>query len=248
MLTYALNLSDHHFGEETDRYNIAIAKRRVASVTDMLPRKAPEKFIINFIGDIFDGEGIFPTQNIGLKHCGIEQLEVGCDSYIKLIKSIRKKYPKTPITIRSCRGNHGRMSQTAAEISNWDNLLIRDLHSRFANNGMVKVVKNYGISFTQKIGNFRAYCIHKAERHASTNAQIGKILRRSKKFKADLIIAGHWHSPASYRVDGKLIYIINGSLVGWNEYSEQIGLFDPPAQSLIIADGNDIKNTWLRWE
>ena len=56
------------------------------------------------------------------------------------------------------------------------------------------------------------------------------IAQWNKAKKADLDVMGHWHTRETSRD-----YVINGSLIGYNEYAEKIKAdFEPPQQSFFL--------------
>jgi hypothetical protein len=247
-------LSDLHVGKVTDDYNHDVALERLRSIPEQLSAKGMEadgvfvdRLRILLLGDLIEGEDIFPYQNATNQLSALEQSEFCIIGLTTLARKLLSQYPKARISVHSVRGNHGRLSKRAHPESNWDNIIARDLREKLSKDGIEVEYLAEKISMIVKIDGKKYACLHKAERHAATNALTARVLRRLRYYKADVLLGAHWHCGHRYRMDGEVIYIVNGSLCGPDEYSEQLGLFDPPRQLFFISQDGEVKHDWLKW-
>jgi predicted phosphodiesterase len=247
--TICLLLSDLHFGKRTEDYDAAAASKRVEEIPAMLqPDKPPSSVFVWCVGDLAEGEGIWPSQTAENEIGALDQVRECAASLWAMLKGLHKRWPRARIRARFVRGNHGSIAKHAHPDSNLD-LMIGDAVAASAR-GLpwceVKVAR--GLSHVEEIGGVRIAALHRAEKHGATNAMLGRVLRRLRHYRADLLVAGHWHTASSWTIDGRLVYVTNGSLCGPDYYSEQLGVFDPPAQGYwTISDGRVGEIRWLRW-
>jgi len=121
-----LQVSDTHFGKLTQTYNIDVAQARFEKLVDKtlsivaLHRNAyPIKHLhIFFLGDIVEGEGIFPTQGAHLDAHAVKQALVPSQTVAGQLSRLACNFQT--VTAHCVNGNHGRTSRFAAECANWD--------------------------------------------------------------------------------------------------------------------------------
>jgi len=149
------------------------------------------------------------------------------------------------IVIDFIPGNHGRMTKriwtnpigTSLEVVAFHNIadifeneprvkinIARQarVHRDFYENYRVRLMHGYQLKFGGGIGGL-TIPLRKA------------IARWDKAIPADLTIMGHWHQ----RFDGG-DFLINGSLIGYNEYAQENGFSpEPPQQQFFLIDARN---------
>lgn len=245
-------LSDLHFGKRTATYSTLVGERRIAELPDKLAAAhnvSPSVVWILLAGDLVDGECIYDYHSTQVDAVGIEQVERCATSIAGLVISVGKAWPRATVRVRGVRGNHGRLNKAAAPETNLDSFVLSAIGERLRKRSRTEVVVDSSLVADVDTAGGRVLLIHKAERNAAGNATRFRVLRRLRAHRADLLVAGHWHSPEVYSVDGRPLYVANGSLCGPDEYSEQLGLYDPPAQCSWTSSAIDgfANFSWSRW-
>ena len=121
-------LSDLHFGKHTKWFNMEEANRRLLTIPDELKDKTDklndlDEVVVILAGDLVEGEDIYPTQNNHIECSAIEQVKGCAESTWKMILKLRGYFPDAILRIETVPGNHGRVSKTANEKTNWDNVV-----------------------------------------------------------------------------------------------------------------------------
>jgi len=263
-----LVLSDLHFGKgqegngRLEAYDLEIADERVRGIpTQLRGHDAPASLTVLLVGDLADGSGIYPYQDTMTDDANpLRQVAVCIGALWHMLCGLAEMWPDTKIFVRSVRGNHGRLHPSSHPQANWDNQIVFRLAELAMSQPQIDVVPHYGLSYVTPVGSIRIAMIHKAEKHATSGPMIKRVKRRLRHYKADILISAHWHTGQAfapdetaqyYCNDGPLLYVLNGSLCGPDEYSEQMGLFDGPRQALITVPqlgpvGYDAVE-WLEW-
>jgi predicted phosphodiesterase len=181
-----------------------------------------------------------------------------------LIKTIKKRWRGAAVRVYVVRGNHGRI-MCASSQSSLDAMVGDALTPSHD-------VVDGGLATVATVAGARIALIHRAEKAIQTDPTVvcverpgerglrglalrgtptllKKIRARMRHYSADALVAGHWHCPAVWRdLDGRVMYVQNGSLCGGDEYSEQLGLYDEAAQAIIeIRDGAICDVGWVKW-
>ena len=250
--TLCLLLSDLHFGKRTDGgFDSSTATARILEIPGRIEwtNKAPPATVwVLLVGDLAEGEGIWPAQGAENEIGARDQVNECVSALRGMVGGLHRRWPRARVRMRFVRGNHGAIAKCAHPDSNLDLLIGDALCEQAHGKPWLEVGVSRGLSHVEEIGGVRVAMIHRAEKHSATNAMLGRLLRRLRYYRADLLLAGHWHTAASWTIDGRTIYIQNGSLCGPDYYSEQLGVFDPPAQATwIISDGRVGEIRWLRW-
>lgn len=247
MSAIVICLSDLHFGKRSERFDLRTAHRRMRQLVGKINAKTPSEVCLLLLGDLAEGEGIFPSQN-ATNEVSSRQQVIACTAAIHSVaRDVHERWPRAVVRIVSIPGNHGRIDKRAHPDSNRDLEVADKLADQLSAEPWCTVRPSRGITSTVSIGGKRIVAIHRAEKSAVTAAGIGRVLRRLAHYEADLLVAGHWHQPAAYEIDGALRYVINGSLCGWDGYSEQLGCFDEPAQAILSVGAGVISVSWVRW-
>lgn len=117
--------SDTHFGKHTKWFDLATAKKRMTEIPSLLRAKPfPEidEVVILLVGDMIEGEDIYPTQNSHIECSALEQVQVCSEAIWQMVLGFRELF-KCAVRVETVPGNHGRVSKTANEKTNWDNVI-----------------------------------------------------------------------------------------------------------------------------
>lgn len=257
--------SDMHFEEPVEankvhglnEYNLEIARTRCAhffrntlKLTDMMARETGittlwmgwlGDFITNYIHDELKQTNLLAPG--AAAHFAIGLLTSGLEF---LLKESKYKFE-----IDCVPGNHGRMTQkmqiaNATETS-IETLMYHVIADRYADNPRVHFrVADSKMLYRKFFENFTMRICHGDD--VKFGGGIGgitipirkKIAAWDKGIKADLTVMGHFHQ----RIDGG-DFIVNGSLIGFNEFAQAIGASPEEAQQaffLINARNGGVKS------
>jgi len=234
-----LQLSDLHIGQQNKFFNLEIAKQRIAELPMRL-YEATRPILINeviimFIGDIVEGEDIYPTQAHHILCPVIEQVEIGTAILWDLILATQDLF-KVPVRVICVSGNHGRASPTVSEKTNWDNVLYHCLKI------LISERKDKNIGIECDYSEFKTFRVkdkiglmnHQGVKHAGTPAMREKIAGWVFNKKCDFIASGHWHE---WKVGSwqSATFIANGSLCGPNDLSERMAQETPARQGYFLV-------------
>jgi hypothetical protein len=89
------------------------------------------KLVLNFLGDIVEGETIYPGQAHYIDQCVVDQLFFGLGHIISMIQSLAAEFPQ--IEIYGVWGNHGRLGKKGVNHarSNFDYIFYKCIEQAF---------------------------------------------------------------------------------------------------------------------
>ena len=89
----------------------------------------PEISTLNilFLGDIVDGENVYPSQAISAECDALQQIDYGVNRFTLLLE----RFDYSKINVFCVRGNHGRTSKFNSEKTNYDMMLYKQLANGF---------------------------------------------------------------------------------------------------------------------
>lgn len=248
--------SDWHIEEQVksevtngmNEYNMEIAERSVAqfftnACTLVNQAKRDSKvhtLVLAILGDIINGV----LRNEDLQSNQQTSIEALATARTLLYRGMKQLADETNCNVRAicCVGNHGRLTDKVYPSNQVRNsleyLLYKTLERDFRDHDKINVVVSEAGYYIQDI-----YDVRVRFHHGHTfkfNGGIGglsvPILRKISQLnlieKADLDVCGHFHSMQIFNN-----CILNGSLVGANGYSIQLGIpFEPPRQAFFLID------------
>lgn len=236
-------LSDWHVEERVDKdkvhglneYNPAIAKQRahqafrsILRLTNIYAEPSHiDTIYLALIGDLITNyihEELAETNYMGPALAASLALQLCVDGITFLLNNSEYK-----LIIDCVPGNHGRMTQkrriaNATETS-LETFLYQNLANHFSYEPRVEIrVANSKMLYRQFFGKFTMRLIHGDD--ISYGGGIGgitipirkKLAAWDKGVRADLTVMGHFHQL----INGG-DFIVNGSLIGYNEYAQAIG-------------------------
>ena len=252
-------LSDNHFGKQTPIFNLEVAKQRIIELPSIIAAKhlpPLDEIVVVLAGDMVEGEDIFPTQANELECPVIDQVQAATEAYWLMLRGFTEYFPECQIRVETCPGNHGRMSKTAHEKSNWDNVIYRQLgllvglaHEQrlnFANN--LGVIVNCSPFKRFRVKDKWGLAYHHGVKHTGTAAMLSKLSGWDQSMPFDFFMHGHWHKWEIGTMFGKPI-IKNGSLCGTDDFTLKIGAYDPSRQGfIVVTPGEEISNFhFVQW-
>lgn len=236
--TLCVLISDVHVGKFNEHFNLQIAKERILSVPNLILSqedvKNVDEVLIMLAGDIIEGEDIFPTQAHHIECSVISQIEAAVESLWNMILHFRKKY-KCKIRVETVPGNHGRMSKTAHERTNWDNVVYHVLRilSTTHNDSEIIINANFDTFHTFQVKDKVGLLYHHGVKHTGTPAMREKIAGWSNRKKFDYLAHGHWHEWHVGNWLGKII-VCNGCMCGPDDLAELLAKEDTARQAYFF--------------
>ena len=190
---------------------------------------------IALAGDIIDGSGIFPGQELTQDlTCYVPQLCLAVAGIWDIIREIRTRF-NLVVRVKGVRGNHGRQYKFCVANNNFDNLVFHLLHM------MAVTYDPHGVSVEYSAGppylNFAVKGInlhmrHEAPPQTETAAARAKFLGWKQIHDYLIMLFGHRHHPGGGTVlDADIC--MNGSLVSLDDLAESMGVCSRPSQKLI---------------
>lgn len=248
--------SDWHIEEQVklaitngmNEYNLDIAEKSVnqfftnaCELVNQAKRDSKvSTVVLAILGDIING--VLREEDLQTnQQTSIEALATAREL---IYKGIQQLVSRTKCKVRAicCVGNHGRLTDKVFPSNqvhqSLEYLLYKTLERDFMHDGKVDIVVAEAGYYIQDIYGVRVRFHH--GHMFKFNGGIGglsvPVLRKISQLnlieKADLDVCGHFHSMQIFPN-----CILNGSLVGANGYSIQLGIpFEPPRQVFFLID------------
>lgn len=233
-----INVSDSHIGTNITLsdmsgigdYNFDIFleemdvfKGKVKTFIDIYRSSANiNKIVINFLGDVVEGEGIFPTQHNYVDKVVIDQVLLGVMHFTEFILWCNTIAPN--VEVFAIPGNHGRVSKVAHHRVNWDYIaytMMQIILARYPNIDMY--VSNCPCMIV-KHGKHNIYLEHGGNIKGWMSLPFYGITRQmayvSHMYGIDVsyYMLAHHHQAASVPFSRSRT-LVNGSWVGGSPYS-----------------------------
>ena len=245
-------LSDIHIGKANKGFSLEVAHDRILSVPDKIIEINPladiDEVVVVLAGDLVEGEDIFSTQAHHTSCSTIEQVEVAIDSLWTMIKKFRKL--GFPVRVETVPGNHGRMSKTANEKTNWDNVIAYVLQTvaMVENDPEIAINCNYGTFQTFKVKDRIGLAYHHGVKHTGTPAMREKIAGWSARKNFDFMVHGHWHEWHVGNWLGRVV-ISNGCMCGADDLAEKMAKEDTARQGFFfVTPGQPVHGfSYVEW-
>jgi hypothetical protein len=199
-----------------------------------------KKLVVNFLGDIVDGEGIFLGQALQNDRNVGDQVAEAAHRFASMFYNWAKVFPE--VEVYCVPGNHGRIGRKGelAWRSNFDSMSYRFVQQILRGQKNVKViisqspnliVKHGGTNWLLHHGDFvkggaGSYIAY--ERKVQSIGAMGNI-------QLDYSVSGHYHHSASNAGPNARRYITNGSWPGTNQFSvDVLNTGNTPAQRMWL--------------
>ena len=246
-----LLLSDWHIGVIVDnfynKYNFEIAKNEldllVKSVIDYCDKFNIYRLNIINMGDLIHG-GIHTNARIEQEFDVITQIELAGQL---LYRTLAKLEPAAPeVTYRSCSDNHSRLMPNKSEHiekENFGRLIDWWVEAKLEQgNHSIKIIKDnidFGLGKFELMNGKKIMFAHGHE--DPINQAYQNFTGATREF-IDYILLAHFHNPKEKAFQDCRV-IVNGSLVGTEQYALSKRLFTTPCQKLLIFDDNFVDIT-----
>lgn len=237
-------LSDSHFGKQTADFNLEVGRERMLSIpSSIFSGSLPEidEVVIVLAGDMVEGEDIYATQNNKIECSVFEQMQACTKALWDTILLFRELF-KCKVRVETVPGNHGRMSKTANEKTNWDNVVYYTLLTISALHADPEIIINANF---EKFVNFRVkdkvgMAVHKGVKHTGTPSMKMKIAGWARTKNFDFTIQGHWHEWKVGNWLSKFV-MFNGCICGPDDLAEEMAVEDSARQGyFFITPGKPI--------
>lgn len=228
-----LMLSDLHFGKKTHRYNLEVAKERLHRVLDAVIKlgKRHELEVLNIalLGDIVDGESIYPSHPHHIDASALSQIFASVEAFVPRLRELAKHFKK--VRIFTVPGNHGRVSKHYNEKTNFDSLFAMTLDFATRDIPNLDFHMNYDWKYTHTINGVKFLMFHGHQIKMTLNLPHYGITTRISRWAStenlggfDVAVHGHFHSAISQKWNNVHIFS-NGTIVDGDEFAlEFVGL------------------------
>ena len=241
-----LLLSDWHIGALVNnfynRFSSSIADRDLESICEQVINYCNAfgiyKLNILNMGDLIHG-GIHIDSRIEQEFDIITQVEVAGQLMYKVLSKLEGAAPV--VTYRSCSDNHSRLMANKSEHiekENFGRLIDWWVEAKLEQGRHAIKVERDNLDFG--LGKFDLLSGKKvvfAHGHEDPINQAYQNFTGATREFIDYILLGHFHNPKEKAFQDCKV-IVNGSLVGTEQYALSKRLFASPCQKLLIFDGN----------
>jgi len=228
-------VSDFHFGRRTAGWDTKTASRTLSRITkklhEIIQIYNPNETYVLFLGDIMDGESVYPEQAYELELIGFEQVYEGArlflDNFLIPLASVSK------LTIDGVPGNHAyiRLVHKKTNLDAFFYATIEQglrekrvqVRSRFFNRGFndsLEVKLSRCGKFNVLIGH--GHFLRSVAGIPVTSAQ-RQVLSWISSYGAmgaliDLAAFGHFHRFSLFALPGGRWILLNGCMLAYDEY------------------------------
>lgn len=241
-----LLLSDLHWGQVIrpediwplyNEFDNDVFKKRMEFLADQVIRFCDkediERLHIMSLGDELENDNLFANQVNNISERVVDQL-INYSEYKSawlqnLSRYLRLEYYIVP-------GNHTRLTpkrKDALRENNWTRISASYIQNRFKNEPNINVKWTDSNFSIVDIMDYTILCAHGHEVGNLDQAIQEYITMFGIDF--DALAIGHYHSPSMREIHGRDV-MVNGCLVGTNEFSIQIRKTSRPSQKLFVVE------------
>lgn len=240
--------SDWHIGKKVvdehgkEIYNTELARKNLKKFYGNLRKLIGhivnstniDEIIIANIGDLVDGESIYEGQIANIDEYLDKQIEIATREKLKQVEILQNDFG-VPIREEFVIGNHGKGHKHFDGITNFDSLIhlneqiVRDV----TKNKELSICENHQLK--DRVINVRGHKIlmrHWAPPQTETPAAFRRYGGWLNIYNYDAMFTAHFHSPKMSYFQQKPI-IRNGSIVGDDDYSRELGYTAKPCQVVM---------------
>lgn len=252
--TLVIALSDTHFGKHTKMFSLGKAYDRLLSMPDLIVAKGAlppiDEVVVLLAGDMVEGEDIYPTQNNHIECSAIEQVQACSRAIWHMLLKLRKVFG-VRVRVETVPGNHGRISKTANEQTNWDNVVyhILAVMNEMHDDEDLVVNCNFDTFRTFRVKDKTGLIYHHGVKHTGTPSMREKIAGWVHAKDFDFLVHGHWHEWHVGNWLGKFV-VGNGCLCGPDDLAERMGKEDTARQAyFFVSPGKPVWGfSFTEWE
>lgn len=248
--------ADTQLGKKTPTYNSDVAAERVELYTDKIIDYTDifssggwdvRTAHVYFLGDIVEGEGIFPTQPYTLDSSLYEQVcKNGPSIYGSQLRRLLEVFDH--VHVAACIGNHGNLTRYNNPETNMDRMLYKILQHMFAEEPRISFDIPDGNGermfwVVDSIGDYSTLLVHGDQfpPPMSAHQYLKKILGWKTSgitAKFDDVAMGHYHQNTKFTF-GQTVVRVSGSTESHNTFAqERLGVMGRPSQHMQMVDPN----------
>ncbi|MFS0855161.1 hypothetical protein [Paenibacillus taichungensis] len=240
--------SDWHIGSEfknsLNTYNIDVFRSRlsdlVSKTLEYSKRNDIDEIIVANLGDIIHG-AIHVSARVQSGEDVINQIQIAAESVAEALAEISLHHRK--VKFINIIGNHSRLISNKHDSifrENLEYLIPWFLETRLRDFENIEIVKDTDGIYVEEIEGENHVFVHGDLDSAYTSA---KNLPQLLGFVPKYIYSGHIHH--NYEKEfGKTEVVVNGSLMGVDDYAISKRYYATPMQKYIVIDGSDIECTY----
>jgi hypothetical protein len=240
--------SDWHVGSEfknsLNTYNIDIFRSRlsklIAKTLNYSKRNDIDEIIVANLGDIIHG-AIHVSARVQSGEDVINQIQIAAESVAEALAELSLHHRK--VKFINIIGNHSRLISNKHDSifrENLEYLIPWFLETRLKDFNNIEIVKDTDGIYVEEIEGEKHIFVHGDLDSAYTSA---KNLPQLLGFVPKYIYSGHIHH--NYEKEfGKTETVVNGSLMGVDDYAISKRYYATPMQKYIVLDGSDIECTY----
>lgn len=243
-----LLLSDMHIGVDCDNFyntfNSKVAKDRLGTLLEAVSRycKCFNVCQLNIcnLGDLIHGV-IHTSARIESEKNIIDQIKTASELISQFLVRLQKDNPSLAIVYRSCTDNHSRITPNLSESlesENLSTLIDWYLEARLAFSPIVFAKDN----IDRSLGKFELLngkIVMFAHGHLENVNKCVDTFASATHQYVDYVLLAHFHASKE-KTYGSSKVIVNGSIVGTEEYALSKRLFAPAEQKLLIFEDKNL--------
>lgn len=243
-----LLISDLHIGVECDNfynhYNSEIAKKRVAKLVDdtimYCNRNNVYKLNVCNLGDLVHGI-IHTSARLEQEMDVTQQIMTAAEIMAEALNRLQEAAPI--VTYRSVVDNHSRViasKEESIEKENFSNIIDWWVKERLRNSS----IQFENDNIDEGIGKFKLYNGKNVMFAHGHNDSINSVFQSWVGATGEYIhycLIGHYHCEKFKSFQNSRI-IVNGSIVGTEQYALSKRLFSKPSQTLLVFDNDNTLN------
>jgi predicted phosphodiesterase len=245
-------LSDLHVGKSTEWFNLDVAKTRLLSmprqIANGLPDHDIDEVVVALVGDLVEGEDIYPNQPWGVDAPAINQLKACSYGIWDMLVETSRMFD-CPVRVVSVPGNHGRTSKTADGETNWDNAVLFCL-SLMADGSDedISICTNQNLFLRFQVKDKVGLLYHHGVKHTGTPAMREKVAGWKSGYGMDFLLHGHWHEwKIGTWID--VTIVSNGCLCGPDDLADKMAKPNTARQGyFLVTPGKPLSNFgFIEW-
>lgn len=238
-----LLFSDLHIGINCDnyynKYNLDVAQERVSTLLTQVTHYCyihhVQRLNVTNLGDLINGS-IHTSSRIEQEMDVVEQVMYAAEILSQFLNELTKL--GIEVVYRSVSDNHSRI------IADKNQHIEKEQFSRLIDWYVAERLKNTSIAMPESsvdfsIGKFNVFgktIMFSHGHQGNKNSSAQEFIGLTREW-VDYICLGHYHSPAAKDYQGCKV-IVNGSIVGTEQYAFSRHLFTKPSQKLLIFTEN----------
>lgn len=235
--------SDWHFGMEIDnrvnKFNKDVFIERVSKLTEKTLEYGQQhkikKLHVAGLGDLISGL-IHVSTRVQSNESLIEQITYVSETIASILSKFGNQFDE--VVYYNVGGNHARLIANKNDVSmgdNFENIVPWFLEARLSNYNNIKIINEQDGFVESTIFNKKAVFVHgDYDNVQNSYAKFPQLLG----YVPDYIFSGHIHHHFEKEF-GKTMVIVNGSLVGNDDYAMKGRYAATPSQKFVVFDEDE---------